>query len=202
MRIRSIYENRVLQRSAFHFFIGIFPRLFKFILFSLNCSIARAKGAKIGTNAIIPFSLAKKANKNLTIGNNVSIDTNMIDLRIPIWIGDNVIIGSNVEIITSSHNIDSQEWEYKPYGLIIEDFVWIASKALILPSCKFIKRGGVIGAGSVVAKNVDEMSVVVGNVAYHLRFRKCIHSDVVVESLRGGDFLKYIQVRIIKKIDK
>lgn len=57
----------------------------------------------------MPLSLARKANRNLIIGNHVSIQTDKIDLRSPIQIGNNVIIGYNTEIITTSHNIDSEE---------------------------------------------------------------------------------------------
>lgn len=52
----------------------------------------------------MPLSLARCANSNLTIGNHVSIQTDKIDLRAPVTIGSHVIIGSETEIITNSHN--------------------------------------------------------------------------------------------------
>lgn len=194
-KFKSNYDKRILERNLIHFFIGLIPRFLKYCSFGTNRTIARLKGAQIGKNVLIPFKLAWKVNSNFHVGNSVSIDTINIDLRVPLYIGDNVIIGENVEIITCSHNIDSKEWEFKPYGITINDYVWIAPKALILPSCRNIGKGAVIGAGSVVVKNIDSMSVVVGNPAYHLKSRKEIHSKIVVESLRGGDFLKYIKLR-------
>ncbi len=61
----------------------------------------------------MPLSLAKKANKNLTIGSHTSIQTDKIDTRSPVSIGSHVIIGQGTEIITTSHDINSVDWEHK-----------------------------------------------------------------------------------------
>jgi acetyltransferase-like isoleucine patch superfamily enzyme len=55
--------------------------------------------------------------------------------------------------------------------LIIEDDVWIGHHVMILPGCKRIGRGAVIGAGSVVTRDVDRYAVVAGNPARKLRDR-------------------------------
>lgn len=55
--------------------------------------------------------------------------------------------------------------------LIIEDDVWVAHNVVILPGCKFIGRGAVIGAGAIVTKDVESYSVMVGNPARKLRDR-------------------------------
>jgi maltose O-acetyltransferase len=157
--------------------------------------IARKKGAQIGEGVIMPLKLAKKANKNLIIGNHVSIQTDLIDLRNTVKIGNNVIIGYGTEIITTSHNIESREWEHKSYGIEIEDFVWIPTKVLILPSCRKIAYGAVISSGSVVVNNVDSMSVIGGNPAKEFKKRSCVHSALVVESLLGGDYRIYRSTR-------
>lgn len=157
--------------------------------------IARRKGAIIGEGVIMPLSLARKANKNLIIGNHVSIQTDKIDLRSPVKIGSNVIIGAESEIITTSHNIDSLNWEHKYYGIVIDDYVWIPTKVLVLPSCRHIGMGSVIGSGSVVVKNIEPMTVVSGNPAKQFKVRTCVHSDLVVESLLGGDYYIYKKAR-------
>lgn len=141
------------------------------------------------------IEFARNANKNLTIGSHTSIQTDKIDLRSPVKIGSHVIIGKGTEIITTSHNIDSPEWEHKNYGITIEDYVWIPTNVLILPSCRLIKRGAVVGSGSVVVKNVDEMSVVSGNPAKEFKKRTCVHSNLVVEGLLGGDYKTYKKAR-------
>lgn len=65
--------------------------------------------------------------------------------------------------------VDSDMIGDKP--LIIEDDVWIGHNAIILPRCKRIGRGAVIGAGSVVTRDVDRYAVVAGNPARPLRSR-------------------------------
>lgn len=55
--------------------------------------------------------------------------------------------------------------------LVIEDDVWIGHNAMILPGCKFIGRGAIIGAGAVVTRNVDRYAIVAGNPARKLRDR-------------------------------
>ena len=138
-----------------HYYLGLIPRLKKNIYLSYIRYIARRNGAQIGDNSVITIELARKANKNLIIGNYTSVQTNSLDLRAPIKIGDHVIIGSDVEILTCSHNIDSPDWEFKAYGIEIEDYSWIATRVFIMPSCRKIGRGSVCGGGSVVVKNVN-----------------------------------------------
>ena len=142
-------------------------------------------------DTIILKSLAKRANRNLCIGSNTSIGSYKIDLRSPVRIGNRVIISNDSEIITTSHYIDSPEWEPKYYGIEIEDYVWIASDVLILPSCRKIGYGAVIGAGSVVTNDVPPMSVVGGNPAGIIRQRSCVHSKLVISSLLSGDLKIY-----------
>lgn len=54
---------------------------------------------------------------------------------------------------------------------------------------------GVISSGSVVVKNVESMSVVGGNPAKEFKKRKCVHKNLVVESLLGGDYYTYKKTR-------
>lgn len=55
--------------------------------------------------------------------------------------------------------------------------------------------GGVISSGSVVVKDVESMSVVGGNPAKEFKKRKCVHENLVVESLLGGDYYTYKKTR-------
>lgn len=191
----EIYYKRIETRSKFRFYVGLFARWRQHFKYEKAARIARRNGATIGEGVIMPLSLARKANKNLTIGNHVSIQTDKIDMRSPVTIGSHVIIGSETEIITTSHNIDSLEWEHKYYGITIEDYVWIPTRVMILPSCRKIEYGGVISSGSVVVKDVAAMSVVGGNPAKEFKKRGCVHSQLVVESLLGGDYNIYKKCR-------
>jgi virginiamycin A acetyltransferase len=55
--------------------------------------------------------------------------------------------------------------------LVVEDDVWIGHNVMITPGCKHIGRGAVVGAGSVVTKDVAAYAVVAGNPARKLRDR-------------------------------
>ena len=101
-------------------------------------------------------------NANVVVGAHTSIQTDCFDTRTPLHIGEYVIIGHGTEIITTSHNIDSSEWGRKDYGLVIEDYVGLPTKVLVLPSCRRIGRGAVASSGSVVVCNVEPMQVVGG----------------------------------------
>ena len=189
--MKTRYEEYVQSRSKMSYLRGLISRFISHMKYEWINSIARRNGAIIGEGVIMPKSLAKKLNSNVVIGNHVSIETDKIDTRCSLKIGNNVIIGRNTEIITVSHNIDSSDWEPKYYGLEIEDYVWLPTNVLVLPSCRKIGRGAVIGSGSVVVKNVDEMLVVSGNPAVELRKRKIVHQDLPVERLLHGDYKIY-----------
>ena len=49
--------------------------------------------------------------------------------------------------------------------LVIEDDVWIGHNVILLPNCRFIGRGAVIGAGAIVTKDVERYAIVAGNPA-------------------------------------
>lgn len=190
---RTVYERKVQDRSTFRYIVGLLARWKQHFKYAKAVRIARKRGATIGEGVIMPLSLARKANSNLTIGDHVSIQTDKFTLRSPLKIGSHVIIGNGTTIFTGSHNIDSPDWERKPGGLEIEDYVWLPTNVMILPSCRKIGYGAVVSSGSVVVKNVEPMSVVGGNPAKEFKKRKCVHKNLIVESLLGGDYEIYKQ---------
>ena len=187
----TTYEKNIANRSWLRYIAGLIIRWKRTMRFRYIAWVARRHGATVGECVCMPMSLAKKANKNLIIGSHVVIQTDKIDMRSPVTIGNNVIIGSGSEIITTSHNIDSPDWEHKHYGICIKDYVWIPMKILVLPSCREIGTGAVVGSGSVVVKNIEAMSVVSGNPAKEFKKRKCLPTDLCVESMLSGDYEAY-----------
>lgn len=191
----SVYIEQVKLRTRIHYLFGLIPRWRQYFKYAKAVTIARKNGATIGEGVIMPLSLAKSANSNLKVGDHVSIQTDKIDLRSSVTIGNHVIIGAGTEIITTSHNIDSPEWEHKYYGITIEDYAWLPTKIMVLPSCRHIGMGAVVSSGSVVVKNIDSMSVVGGNPAKEFKKRGCVHNKLVEESLLGGDYDIYRKMR-------
>jgi|ERR1035437_2271345 maltose O-acetyltransferase len=87
-----------------------------------------------------------------------------IALHDQVIIGDNVCINDGVQILTASHDVSDSQWKEQKAKIVIDDFVWIATNAIILPGVH-IGYGSVIGAGAVVSKDVAANSIVVGNPA-------------------------------------
>lgn len=83
-----------------------------------------------------------------------------------IRIGNNVLIGQSVNMHSESHVIADiskliREQGILYRGIVVEDNVWIGSKAAILDGV-VIGTGSVVGAGAVVTKPVQPYSIVAG----------------------------------------
>ena len=82
-------------------------------------------------------------------------------------IGDNVLLGPNVVLSTASHSQDYRirnhdgESDITGAPIIIEDDVWIGASVTVLPGVT-IGKHSIIGAGSVVTKDVPPDCVVAG----------------------------------------
>ena len=92
-----------------------------------------------------------------------------------IEIGNFVRIGSHVSLISFNHNYKNREVPIKLQGktlkkITIEDDCWIGAGVIILAGIK-VKRGSIIGAGSVVTKDVPPYSVMAGVPAKIIRKR-------------------------------
>lgn len=84
-----------------------------------------------------------------------------------ITIGDDCLIGPNVQILTVSHNKDAEKRLDKlnyAANVTIGNNVWIGAGAIILPGVT-LGNNAIIGAGSVVTKDVSENTTVAGNPA-------------------------------------
>lgn len=106
------------------------------------------------------------------MGNHVYANFNLTLVDdIEIYIGDNVMFAPNVTISTTGHPVHP---ELRPNGdqfsfpVTIEDYVWVGSNVVILPGVT-IGKNSVIGAGSVVTKDIPANVVAVGNPCRVLR---------------------------------
>lgn len=192
MIIPDSYRQRVASRSFLRYAIGYCVRLGHYVKYDLRRRIARLGGAKIGKNSLIPWKLARMANANLEIGDDVSINSSGFDLRGKIIIKDNVIINRDVEIIRWSHDYNSPDFKLRKYPpLVIEPYTWLATGCKILPSCTKVAYGSVIGAFSVVVKDTEENGVYSGFPAQKIRSKTSVWSDLVIVSMNAGDWQYY-----------
>jgi maltose O-acetyltransferase len=96
----------------------------------------------------------------------------MLDARHqPIVIGNNVDIGRETAIFTLEHDPNSDKHAVRSGSVSIEDYAWIAARVVILPGVR-VGKGAVIGAGSIVTKDVEPMTIVAGNPAKFIGYRR------------------------------
>lgn len=110
------------------------------------------------------------------IGNNSGIGVNA-HFYGKVVIGDNVMMAPDCIIYVRKHEssrldipmCEQGSTEERP--VVIGNDVWIGGRVIILPGVK-IGDGAIIGAGSVVTKDVSEYDVVAGNPARVIKNRK------------------------------
>ena len=76
-------------------------------------------------------------------------------------IGNNVDIAQETNIWTLQHDVNDLNHISIGADVVIEDYVWIASRVTILPGVR-IGRGAVVACNSVVTRNVPAMEIVGG----------------------------------------
>jgi acetyltransferase-like isoleucine patch superfamily enzyme len=84
-----------------------------------------------------------------------------LDVRGPVVIGENVSVSPEVVILTASHGVDDVDFAVEERPVVIEDHVWIGTRAMILPGVT-LGRGSVVAAGAVVTRDVEPLTVVAG----------------------------------------
>lgn len=112
----------------------------------------------------------------VSLGDNSGIGINA-QIAPYVTIGNDVMMGPDCMIYTTNHGMDRLDipmWKQKsskPEPVVIGNDVWIGSRVIIL-SGVHIGDGSVIGAGSIVTKDVEPYSIVAGNPARLIRKRK------------------------------
>lgn len=118
---------------------------------------------------IPPFYTA--GGDEIRVGRNVFINQNctFYDLG-GLDIGDDVMIGPNVSIITTGHPLEPSQRRAVTLGkpIVIERNVWIAAGATIVGGVT-VGENSVVAAGSVVTKDVPPNTLVGGNPARVIR---------------------------------
>ena len=98
----------------------------------------------------------------ISIGAHTCINKRcVVDGRGGVSIGNNVDIAQDVCIWTEQHDYNSPVYASVCKSVVIEDYVWVASRATILPGVT-VGVGAVVAAGAVVTKDVPPYSIVAG----------------------------------------
>lgn len=134
---------------------------------------------KTGRNINVETGAFFGTGEGISIGDNSGIGKNAYISNIggggELVIGDNVMMGPDVVILTKEHNHNDISIPMNLQGsyssrVVIEDDVWIGIRVIILPGIT-ISKGSIVGAGAVVTKNIPEYSIVGGVPARILKSR-------------------------------
>ena len=115
----------------------------------------------------------------IQIGDNVGVNHNVFIVGGPqsgISIGNYVLIGPNVVLRSSDHDFSDPDKPIRLQGhihgtIVIEDDVWLGANVVVTKNVR-IGKGSVIGAGSVVTKDIPPYSVAVGTPARVISSRR------------------------------
>lgn len=172
-----------LRRPVFAAIVRVYPRLpFRALVLR---RVTRAEGGQL-RSATLRQILRRYHHVEAGLHSYGSLlDPGMADPHTRI--GRYVSIGPNVRRFGASHPIDRPSlhpyWYNPRLGYVkanedverspclIDDDAWIGANTVILPTCHRIGKGAVVGAGSVVTRDVEDFSVVHGSPAREQRRR-------------------------------
>ena len=119
-----------------------------------------------GTRITAPFNLV--ASEHMRIGKNVYIGGNLLGMcRGGIEIEDDAMLAANVSLVSNNHDLyDRAVLLCRPVKVC--KGAWIGAGAQIMPGVR-VGKYAVVGAGSIVTKDVEDYQVVVGNPARPIR---------------------------------
>ncbi len=122
-------------------------------------------GSKLGESIFISSDEEIQGTlEKLSIGSRTYIGRVQIAVHDWVSIGSRVCINDGAMLLSASHDVRSPQWAPKTGRIVVKDYAWIATRAIILPGIE-IGRGAVVGAGAVVSKNVPDYGVAIGNPA-------------------------------------
>lgn len=145
----------------------------EFILYLLHCVghvpfhhvrrfFYRLAGMTIGIGSTIHTGARFYNPSNIVIGKDTIIGEGVVlDGRDKLQIGDHVDFASEVMVYNCQHDIHDPEFKAIPQPVIIEDYVFVGPRVIILPGVK-LGKGSVIAAGAVVTKDVEPFTIVGG----------------------------------------
>ena len=115
---------------------------------------------------------------NISVFGDCGIGKNFTCHNLDITIQGRLMMGEDILFQGGGHNFENPDEPIGTEGnkpnstVVIEEDVWIGARVIVLGNCHKIGAHSIIGAGSVVTKDVPEYAIVAGNPAKVIRMRK------------------------------
>jgi acetyltransferase-like isoleucine patch superfamily enzyme len=119
-------------------------------------------GFEIGDGVTVQLGAKFDCARGLHINSNCVINQGCrLDSRGGIRIGRNVSISEEVCILTADHDPKASDFASRTRPVVIEDYVFIGTRAMVLPGVT-LHRGAIVAAGAVVSRDVADLDIVGG----------------------------------------
>lgn len=156
-----IRRSRLLPAAWRHLGVVLFNTYVTFIpLHALRLAVLRLWGAEIGHGVCLLRGTTVLGIEGLRIGDESAIGFRcLLDARGGLEIGNRVVIASDTQFIGGGHDLG----DFSSYLLrmVVEDHVWIASRATVTGNLT-IGRGAVVATCALVRQDVAPMAIVGG----------------------------------------
>ncbi len=138
----------------------------------LKCRLLRDFGCTVGSGLVLRPRVNIHFPWKLEIGDHVWIGerTEILNLETVI-LEDHSTLSHDVYIAAAGHDSSSATMAYKNRPVRVGRSAWVTSRAFIGPGVT-VGEGAVVGAGAVVLRDVEPMSVMVGNPAVRVATRR------------------------------
>ncbi|NLW91104.1 MAG: hypothetical protein GXY34_05845 [Syntrophomonadaceae bacterium] len=157
------------------FFIDLLPPV-------LRNMVLRLMFDNFGKLSFLDYKTYWRYPRRISIGDYTSINRgcgiypSFFVKEATIRIGDHVVLAPNVTLFSATHDYSDIKLPNTAQSIIIENHVWIGGNTTILPGIT-IGEGAIIGAGSVVSKDIPAWTVSVGNPARVIYERETTQGD-------------------------
>jgi acetyltransferase-like isoleucine patch superfamily enzyme len=171
----SIRRDALYLYNAYTYAYNLLFGLMELMPQFLRRVLFRLMFRRLGAGGLIDYKTYFRYPSKMSIGNHSYINHgccfygSSLD-GIEIVVGDDVALGPHVKIFTATHDYSTYDLKDVAASVRVEDNAWVGGGTIILPGVT-IGRGAIIGAGSVVTKDVAAFSVAVGNPARVVRTR-------------------------------
>ncbi len=146
--------------------------------FVINRILLKIIGVRFGKNLRSQVVFAIEAPHKLEFGDNVGVGVGCTFISGGgISIGSDVMIANYVGFLSSDHEFKNLTIPMKDQGMknentpiTIEDDVWLGYGVIVLKNVR-IGKGAIVGAGSVVTKDIPPFAIAIGNPARVVKYR-------------------------------